>query len=447
MSRWHTATLASVVGLVLLQFSTTASAVPSFARQTGMPCAACHTSYPELTAFGRQFKLQGYTLTAGKQIQSEPSGGSAGLKINEIPPLSAMVQLSASHMQKAQAATATQDGVQNNDVGFPQEASLFFAGAISEKAGAFVQITYAQDSGGFEWDNTDVRYADTWGNTIWGLTLNNNPSVQDLWNSTPAWGFPFAASAAANTPAAATLVDGALAGDVGGGGAYALFGGHLYTELSAYRSTHQGQAAPTDGTVSGAASSNTISGLAPYVRIAWQQGFGSDYLMVGGYALQASLFPTGITGPTDKYTDTALDAQYEHPLGSNELTVRASWIHEKRDLDASFAAAAASNSSDTLNTARINGSYHFGQQYTATAAYFQTTGGADPALYADSALTGKPDSRGEIVQATYLPWQNVQLSAQYVIYNKFDGAGSNYDGNGRNASDNDTLYALLWLMW
>jgi hypothetical protein len=27
---------------------------------------------------------------------------------------------------------------------------------------------------------------------------------------------------------------------------------------------------------------------------------------------------------------------------------------------------------------------------------------------------------------------------------KFDGASSNYDGNGRNASDNNTLYLLVW---
>ncbi|MGD0643005.1 MAG: hypothetical protein ABSC22_19870, partial [Roseiarcus sp.] len=38
-----------------------ASAVPSFARQTGQPCANCHTAFPELTPFGRRFKLSGYT--------------------------------------------------------------------------------------------------------------------------------------------------------------------------------------------------------------------------------------------------------------------------------------------------------------------------------------------------------------------------------------------------
>jgi len=36
-----------------------ALAVPSFARQTGMACEACHTVYPELTHFGRVFKANG----------------------------------------------------------------------------------------------------------------------------------------------------------------------------------------------------------------------------------------------------------------------------------------------------------------------------------------------------------------------------------------------------
>src|SRR5258708_1597705 len=38
---------------------------PSFARQTGLACSACHTHYPELTAMGRQFKLNGYVLRRG----------------------------------------------------------------------------------------------------------------------------------------------------------------------------------------------------------------------------------------------------------------------------------------------------------------------------------------------------------------------------------------------
>jgi len=55
------------VALLVLMFPAfprNACAVPSFARQTGMPCSQCHTlSFgPALTAYGRQFKLNGYTF-------------------------------------------------------------------------------------------------------------------------------------------------------------------------------------------------------------------------------------------------------------------------------------------------------------------------------------------------------------------------------------------------
>ena len=51
----------------------------------------------------------------------------------------------------------------------------------------------------------------------------------------------------------------------------------------------------------------------------------------------------------------------------------------------------------------------------------------------------KPDTNGITIQADYLPWENVRLSLQYTAYFKFNGSSKNYDGNGRNASDNNAL--------
>lgn len=59
---------------------------------------------------------------------------------------------------------------------------------------------------------------------------------------------------------------------------------------------------------------------------------------------------------------------------------------------------------------------------------------------------GSPDTAGWIAQATYLPWQNVQLGVQYTAYSKFNGGSDNYDGLGGNASDNNTLYVYRWFM-
>ncbi len=40
--------------------STTASALPAFARKNNLQCSACHTAYPALTAMGQRFKEAGY---------------------------------------------------------------------------------------------------------------------------------------------------------------------------------------------------------------------------------------------------------------------------------------------------------------------------------------------------------------------------------------------------
>jgi len=53
---------------------------------------------------------------------------------------------------------------------------------------------------------------------------------------------------------------------------------------------------------------------------------------------------------------------------------------------------------------------------------------------------GNPRSDGYIVNFSYWPWQNLQLAAQYTGYTRFNGAGTNYDGAGRNASANNTIY-------
>jgi hypothetical protein len=54
----------------------------------------------------------------------------------------------------------------------------------------------------------------------------------------------------------------------------------------------------------------------------------------------------------------------------------------------------------------------------------------------------RPSSRAKIgARADHLRGQAAVNQGVFLIYN---GASSNYDGNGRNASDNNTLYAFLW---
>src|SRR5579859_2349449 len=127
----------------LLGAAVPAMAVPSFARQTGMACAACHTVFPELTPFGREFKLNGYVLDNIKQIKGITVENRETLALSSLPPLSMMLQISYTHTGAAlpdPAATGAQ--AKDGDVLFPQQASFFYDGKIADGLGAFVQLTY-----------------------------------------------------------------------------------------------------------------------------------------------------------------------------------------------------------------------------------------------------------------------------------------------------------------
>jgi hypothetical protein len=441
--------VSAILGLILLlATSKNAYSVASFARQTGLPCSSCHTTIPELTPLGRTFKLYGYTMTGIQTITSKTGPTTAGLNLGNFLPLSAFFQISST------ALNSPQPGTQNGSFEFPQAASLFLAGAMSTHAGGFIQVTYNTQANHFGWDNTDVRFANSrkiqGKEVIYGLTLNNNPTLEDPWNDVPAWGFPFVSADAAPRPSAATLIDGRLAQDVAGLGAYAMWNNHLYGDLTLYRSEHLGGPQPIAGTGFGF----NIRGVAPYWRLAWQQTMGNNYLEFGTYGIHVRSSPNAITGPSDRFTDVAADVQYERILPTmhnNLVTVHSTFIHESSSLDAILAAGGASMAPHHLSTFRLDGTYHFGNKYAATAGTFATSGTTDPLLFPQAATTGSangdPKSNGYIANFSYWPVQNIQLAAQYTGYAKFNGGGTNYDGAGRNASGNNSLYLMLWFIF
>ena len=211
-------------GLLCLLTAGDAFAVPSFARQTGLSCNVCHSNPPELTAFGRNFKLKGYVLT--DMTDKDKVGNSKDLLLSKYIPLSVMVLLSDTAFQ------ADQPQSQNGAAGFPQQLSIFFAGGYASHFGGLAQTTYTHTDDHFSMDNTDLRYANQaklgGHDLFYGITLNNNPSVEDLWNSTPAWGYPWISSASGVGSIASPVINGGLAQDVAGVGAYSMFAGHLY---------------------------------------------------------------------------------------------------------------------------------------------------------------------------------------------------------------------------
>ena len=437
---------AHIAALMAVLSAHPAHAVPSFARQTGKPCAQCHTvAYgPALTAYGRQFKLNGYVWGDAATV---------------VPPIALMAQGGFTHTDKAQVDVPAAHFAANDNLSVDQ-VSLFYGGRISQSVGAFVQVTYSGEDRITQWDNLDVRYAHstTIGDTgvVFGVSVNNNPTVQDLWNSTPAWSYPYITSGLAPVPAAGPVIAGGLAQFALGATAYAMIDDHLYLEAGAYRGI-------TDRWLGnlglGAGASLHLDGLSPYWRATWQMDRGPQYFSAGAFGLNTKVHPDPTSPATDRFSDVGFDVTYQYVNeGGHAVTADFTVIHEKQSLDASFSAGSSANSTNDLNTVGFDLSYAYLQTWVASAGLFSTSGSTDMGLYAPApgggSLSGSPDTRGYIVQLEYVPfgkldsfarpWLNLRLGLQYTGYQRFNGAGANYDGFGRSASDNNTLFGFFW---
>lgn len=427
-----------------LLLSGRATAVPSFSRQTGIACSGCHVGAfgPQLTTFGRQFKLDGYTQSNG-----------SGTKV----PLSVMDVESFTHTSKDQSENAgPYDGTNNN--GSIQQVSLFLAGRLSDHIGSFTQVTYSDIDRKITMDNMDVRYAKQmkWGEHagVFGISVNNNPGAQDPWNTSPAWRFPFIASELVPGAGATALLEGGMGQQVLGATAYVSVDGKYYGEVGFYRTLSTSvlrQLNVDDG--------GSLAGFTPYYRFNYTINGNGQSLSLGLTGLDAKLRPDRIAGPTDRYRDIGLDASYQYLAGANYvITANADFIHESQQRDATFAAGGAEHAAGHVNSFNLDGSWYYKQHYGLTAAYFRNSGDQDALLYPSEpdvgSRVGRPDSSGTILQADWTPfgqsdswnapWVNLRLGVQYTAYSKFNGAHRDYDGFGRNASDNNTLFVFLW---
>lgn len=421
-----------------------AGAVPSFAVQTGQPCNACHVGGfgPQLTPFGREFKINGYTTRS--------------VKFNL--PVSAMAVASYIRTARSQPSPPAPGYSRNNNITLDQ-ASVFLAGGLGSHLGAFVQTTYDGVAKAFHWDNLDARAVTSTkvrgATVLLGASLNNAPTVQDSFNTLPAWGYPYTTSSLAPAPGAAPLI-GRLAQSTVGLTGYVWVNSAVYAEAGGYQSpganflTHAGVDAFDPG---------NIRGTAPYARIAYQKNFGDKNFEVGAFGLWADLFPgrDQSAGGADHYADTGLDASFQFFAPSKDVfTVNGRYTHEGERLNASHALGLSQNPTDTLNDVRLDASYYWRNQIGGTIGGFDTWGSADSLLYAGN-RTFTPDSTGLIFQLDGTPFGaggspfgprfNMRLGVQYTLYTRFDGAGHNYDGSARNASDNNTFRVFTWFAY
>lgn len=114
-------------------WSTSASAVPGFARQTGQACASCHFQhYPALNAYGRAFKAGGYTQIGG---QSMIQGDELSIPVALNASLITKIRYQKTNGSDKTVATNT------GELQFPDEAVLFFGGRAYDNIGFLLEAS------------------------------------------------------------------------------------------------------------------------------------------------------------------------------------------------------------------------------------------------------------------------------------------------------------------
>jgi hypothetical protein len=422
-------------------------AIPLFARQTGVECVQCHSggNYPELSPFGRSFKLTGYTLGTRQTI-----------------PLSGMLIVQNSRLANHNGSADPGTDFAHDRATQLQALSLFMGGKITDNTGAFAQVTYDGVAHHSSADNIDLRYARTLSIAakplVLGLTLNNNPTTADPFNTVPAWAHPyFEPGGAFQGFGPQPVVMGGLAHVTAGVGAYADWNGLLYAELAGYRNANGIFSPLRAGNInkdpaSAGTGPNIVRGTSPYWRLALHGDAGAHAWMVGLHGLGAKVFTDTYNAQSSviKVKDTTLDGQYQYLGGGDHyVTAQGMWSRESQNYDPSMVGAGAGfdNASNTLNFRKIRLAYTYQNKYGISASTFASSGSSDTQLYSEHTNT-VPDTRGTILDLNYLLRKDMKLGLTYVAYNKFNGSRTNYDASGtltnRNAKDNNTLALYFW---
>ena len=158
----------------------------------------------------------------------------------------------------------------------------FVAGQLYGNLGSFIQVTGDPVGGTVGLDASDVRYADTltlFGKgTVWGIDVNNAPTVEDPWNTTPSWGWPQISSTIA--PAFGpplTHLENSYTSIVGGAGAYGFWNDMLYASLDVLE---QGdfRLPALQAFNAGNSTTDALANVAPYWRVAIEPHWGDLFL-------------------------------------------------------------------------------------------------------------------------------------------------------------------------
>lgn len=410
-------------------------AIPLFARQTALPCGRCHAVVPELNSFGRRFKLAGYTFSS--------------IKYKKIP---ISVFTAVDFASTSKDVPDPPSNADPNDDFRVEQVKVFTGGAITKSAGALVSAAYCGVTDDVSLKTVDLRYIENTyvngTNVLFGVSVNNDPVSQDPWNSNLVRTWPYFVSTLEPVSRTQVVLDRGFSQRVIGGSPYVFIDDTLYLEVAAY--------APLGDSVEDFLGYDDdrleLDGAGIYARIAKEIRLPKGSFSFGAFLFDAEI-ERSLYRPAYSALDIAVDAFYQRKQGPHLLTVGSSFVREFIDSGSSRSKGLASRRSNHLNRISANVRYVYNSTYGGGLGVLSLTGSKDPLFY--GTLNGEPDTTSLRLDLfwnplskrppAFYPWLRTRLGLQYAHFFSFDGRGSDYDVNGRDASDNDTV-TLYWLL-
>jgi hypothetical protein len=179
------------------------------------------------------------------------------------------------------------------------------------------------------------------------VTLNNNPSFQDVWNTGEAYGIPYfpvqslySATQPLGNAGLRTPIFTQFPGLAAGLGAYVWYKDSLYLEISEYHSAKSGSVIANEDSSNLSAGGGTIDNFAPYWRAVYERDWGYNSASIGTSGMYVKFVPSVYAGQTlvpgnvNRYLDLSVDWQYQYNGQHNIFTFLGHYTKRKRMMPA-----------------------------------------------------------------------------------------------------------------
>lgn len=127
--------------IITLSVSVQAEAIPAFARTKHMPCSSCHTAYPSLNAFGRDFKTNGYRVSPISMDKADTMESDFSKGVEKLPIAGAIISRPYISNDPGGSADKT------TEIRAIHEAEIYIGGVFYQKLSGFIEYEAEGEDG------------------------------------------------------------------------------------------------------------------------------------------------------------------------------------------------------------------------------------------------------------------------------------------------------------